>query len=444
MAEATPDVRKDRVLVVDDDPEIVRLIEVTLLANGFDVETASDGAEAVERALNGPPDVMLLDVMMPKLDGLEVCKRLRANYETRSLAIILLTAKVSSTDKLLGFRAGADDYVTKPFDPEELVERIRATLRRNREMTSLNPLTGLPGNIEIEKCLKKLLEEHDDFALLHVDIDNFKAYNDAYGVLNGDQCIKLLARCLCQAIQEAECPSCFIGHVGGDDFAVISGANEAPVLAQRTIDLWERWMPMLYHQEDAERGYIRVLDRRKRTQKFGTMTLSIGIATTQFKDFENHLEVADVAAEMKQLAKKEPGSSYAVDRRKRSADVLPGDPRSVVIVDDDADTREILKLHCEYLGFHVTGQGANGLEGIALCGELQPSFVILDQRMPMLEGREAADQIRRLVPRVTIIAFSAVFLEKPEWADEYISKYDIKELTPFLGRLLDDKQPAAE
>ena len=443
MPEST-EVRNDRVLVVDDDREIVRLVQITLKTSGFDVETATDGDEAVAKALHDPPDVLLLDVMMPRLDGLEVCKRLRANYETRSTAIILLTAKVSSTDKLLGFRAGADDYITKPFDPEELVERIRATLRRNREMTSLNPLTGLPGNLEIEKCLKKLVEEQSDFALMHVDIDNFKAYNDAYGILNGDQAIKLLARCLCQAIEEIDTESSFIGHVGGDDFAVISAARDAPLLAQRTIDLWERWMPMLYDQEDAERGYVRVLDRRKRTQKFGTMTLSIGIATTQFNDFENHLEVADVAAEMKQLAKRDSGSSYAVDRRKRAADILPGDPRSVVIVDDDADTREILKLHCEYLGFHVTGQGANGLEAIGLCGELQPAFVILDQRMPMLEGREAASQIRRLVPNVTIISFSAVFLEKPDWADEFISKYDIHELTPFLGRLLDEKQATHE
>ena len=441
----TTEGRPDRVLVVDDDPEILRLIKISLAAAGFETETATDGDEAVERAIHNPPDVILLDVMMPKLDGLEVCKRLRANYETRSTTIVLLTAKVSSTDKLLGFRAGADDYVTKPFDPEELVERIRANLRRNREMTSLNPLTGLPGNLEIEKSLKKLLAEGSDFALMHVDIDNFKAYNDAYGVMNGDQGIKLLARCLCQAVEEVGCDGCFIGHVGGDDFAVISGAADAPLLAQRTIDLWDRWMPMLYDQEDAERGYIRVLDRRKRTQKFGTMTLSIGIATTQFNRFQNHLEVADIAAEMKQLAKRDPGSSFAVDRRRSTpTDIQPGDPRSVVIVDDDADTREILKLHCEYLGFHVTGQGANGLEAIALCGELRPAFVILDQRMPMLEGREAADQIRKLVPGVMIISFSAVFLDKPEWADEFISKYDIHELTPFLGRLLDAKEHATE
>ena len=437
------DGRHDRVLVVDDDPELVRLIQVCLETAGYDVEIATDGEEALGRVAERTPDVILLDVMMPKVDGLEVCRRLRADYETRSTAIILLTAKASSTDKLLGFRAGADDYVTKPFDPDELIERVRATLRRNREMTSLNPLTGLPGNTEIETCLQSKLSADSPFALMHVDIDNFKSYNDFHGVLNGDQAIKLLARCLCQAITEVESADHFVGHVGGDDFAVIVEAALAPVLAQRVIELWSRWAPMLYNQEDVENGYINVLDRRKRMKRFNMMTLSIGIATTLFNEFTSHLEVASVAAEMKELAKRDRGSSFAVDRRKK--DSRPSsDPRSVLIVDDDHDTREILRLHCEYLGFHVVAEGANGLEGVALAGEHQPAFVILDQRMPMLEGREAANQIRNLVPQVTIIGFSAVLGDKPIWADEYLSKYDIKELTPFLGRLLEDKQPATD
>lgn len=437
---AVPEARLDRVLIVDDDPEVLRFIQLTLQASGFDVDIAMDGDEALEMALDTPPDVIVLDVMMPSVDGLEVCKRLRANLETRSTTVILVTAKVSSIDKMLGFRAGADDYVTKPFDPDELIERIRATLRRNREMTSLSPLTGLPGNLDIEHQLIETLEAGGDFALLHVDIDNFKAYNDAYGVLNGDQAIKLEARCLREAIREIDAASCFVGHVGGDDFAVICAPKDALLLAQRTIDLWERWMPMLYEQADAERGYIRVLDRRKRTQKFGPMTLSIGIATTQFREFSTHLEVADVAAEMKQLAKRDPKSSFAVDRRKATSDILPGDPRSVLIVDDDPDTREILRLHCEFLGFLVSGQGSNGMEAVELAGDLQPAFVILDQRMPVLEGAEAAARIRTLVPGVTIIGFSAVVSEPPEWADEFLSKSDIKELTPFLGKLLDDKE----
>lgn len=438
---APSEVKHDRVLIVDDDPEILHIIQVALQMDGFDVEVAMDGDEALERAMDTPPDVIVLDVMMPRLDGLEVCKRLRENYETRSTTVILLTARVSSTDKMLGFRAGADDYVTKPFDPDELVERVRATLRRNREMTSLSPLTGLPGNLDIERELMAVLAAKADFALLHIDIDNFKAYNDAYGVLNGDQAIKLLARCIRQAVREVDRTACFVGHVGGDDFAVLCPADVAPLLAQRTIDLWDRWMPMLYDQQDAERGYVRVLDRRKRTQKFRTMTLSIGIATTQFREFETHLEVADIAAEMKQLAKRDPESSYSVDRRRTQEELPPGDPRSVLIVDDDADMREVLRLHCEYLGFHVSGQGSNGAEAISLAGELQPAFVILDHRMPVLEGQEAAAEIRRIAPDATIVAFSAIFTDKPPWADEFLSKEAIRELTPFLGKLLDGKSP---
>ena len=433
----------DRVLVVDDDPEILRLVKLSLETAGFAVIEAHDGQEALDAVTGEAPDIVVLDVMMPGLDGMEVCRRIRANYETRSMSVILLSARVTSTDKMAGFRAGADDYITKPFDPEELVERVRATLSRSREMTFLNPLTGLPGNLDIEKKLTESIEDGRSFAVMHVDIDDFKAFNDYYGVQRGDQAIKLLSRCICQALDESETKQPFVGHVGGDDFVVVVDADNAAIAAQRIIDLWDRWVPQVYESTDRERGYIKVADRQKRTHKFTAMTLSIGVATNLFSTLETHIHAGDAAAEMKRVAKKKPGSSFAVDRRGsgREGD-RTRDPRTVMIVDDDADTRQILRLHCEFLGFHVIGEAANGLEAVALASEHLPSFVILDQRMPMLEGRETAAQLRQVVPDVTIIAFTAI-QARPEWADEFLSKYDVAELTPFLGKVLGAHDGAA-
>ncbi|HWC14089.1 MAG TPA: response regulator [Actinomycetota bacterium] len=429
--------RRDRVLVVDDDDEIRRLVGLCLEAAGFDVIEAYDGDEALDAVVNEAPDVVVLDVMMPRLDGMEVCRRIRANLETRAISVVLLSARTSSTDKMAGFRAGADDYMTKPFDPEELVERVKATLGRSRQMTSLNPLTGLPGNLDIEQKLVEAIEGGSNFALMHVDIDNFKAFNDYYGVLRGDQAIKLLSRCIFQAFDESETQDSFVGHVGGDDFVVIVEADGAALIAQRIIDLWDRWVPTLYEIEDAERGYIKIADRQKRTHKFPAMTLSIGIATNLLTAFDSHIHAADVASEMKHVAKRDPQSSFAVDRRGSGADrSRPPDPRTVLIVDDDPDTREVLRLHCEFLGFHVVGEAANGLEAIELAEQHQPSFVILDQRMPMLEGPETAARLRLVVPDVTIIAFTAFAHEKPPWADEFLGKNDVAELTPFLDKVL--------
>ena len=428
---------RDRVLVVDDDPQILALERLALEAAGFEVLMARDGEEALARAFRESPDIVVLDIMMPRLDGMEVCRHLRAHYETRMISVILVSARVTSTDKLAGFRAGADDYVTKPFDPDELVERVRTTLRRSREMTSLNPLTGLPGNRDIEERLAATIASGRRFALMHVDIDDFKAFNDYYGVMRGDLAIKLLVRCIHRAMNDVPSGDPFVGHVGGDDFAVIISADNAPVLAQRIIDLWDRWVSSLYEREDVDKGYIRVLDRRKRTQRFPEMTLSIGIATNLFAALDSHLKAGDIAAEMKQLAKKDGLSSFAVDRRQEGFDQEPRcDPRTVLIVDDDTDTRDVLRLHCEYLGFRVVGEASNGLEGILLARRHLPAFVLLDQRMPMLEGRETAAQLRLINPEVTIIAFTAFLSERPDWADEFLSKYDIAELTPLLGNLL--------
>lgn len=139
----------ETILVADDDDAICQLVEVNLKLEGFDVVTASDGEEALRLVYERMPSLVLLDVMMPKLDGFEVCERIRADGRTRQINIIMLTAKSLSADKIVGLTAGADDYVLKPFDPMELVARVRSNLRRSREMGAISPLTGLPGNVAI-------------------------------------------------------------------------------------------------------------------------------------------------------------------------------------------------------------------------------------------------------------------------------------------------------
>src|SRR5919106_3778308 len=145
--------RRDIVLVADDDEDIVRFVEVNLRLEGFEVITASDGEQALEMATESLPDLILLDVMMPRLDGFEVCQRLRHDGRTKHISVIMLTAKSLSADKVVGLTAGADDYIIKPFDPIELVARVRSRLRRNAEMRAVSPLTGLPGNHRIEEEL---------------------------------------------------------------------------------------------------------------------------------------------------------------------------------------------------------------------------------------------------------------------------------------------------
>src|SRR3982751_2891134 len=223
------------VLVVDDDVDIARFIEINLRLEGFDVVVAHDGNEALAIVGDRLPDLALLDVMMPELGGVEVCRRMRSDPLTASLPIIMLTAKSLSVDKVVGLTAGADDYIIKPFDTLELIARVRSTLRRNAEMRAVSPLTGLPGNHRINEEIAARVAEGSQFAACHVDLDNFKAFNDRYGWLRGDEVITLLAAPLKSVGAEVVGAQPFIGHVGGDDFVVICEPDQVESLTTAAI-----------------------------------------------------------------------------------------------------------------------------------------------------------------------------------------------------------------
>ncbi len=306
----------ESILVVDDDPDIARFVEVNLRSAGYEVSVASDGEEALEKAGSLRPDLVLLDVMMPRIDGFEVAHRLRRNPQTSNTSIIMLTAKALATDKVLGLTAGADDYIIKPFDPIELLARVKGTLRRAKEMRNLSPLTGLPGNIRIQEEIERMVREESPFAVLYADLDNFKAYNDQKGFVQGDGLIQATARILQDAVVEQAGADGFVGHVGGDDFVAVVPPDVAEDVAKRVVETFDRKIEEFYDPEDVQRGYVEVEDRKGELQRLPLAGISVGIATTMVRSFAHYGEAVSVATEMKQYAKREPRSSYAVDRRK--------------------------------------------------------------------------------------------------------------------------------
>jgi diguanylate cyclase (GGDEF)-like protein len=304
----------ETILVVDDDPDIARFVEVNLRSAGYEVSVAGDGEEALERATEIRPDLVLLDVMMPRLDGFEVAQRLRKNPQTANTSIIMLTAKALSSDKVTGLQSGADDYIIKPFDPIELLARVKGTLRRAKEMRNLSPLTGLPGNIRIQEEIERQVREHRPFAVLYVDLDNFKTYNDKYGFVRGDRLIQGTARMIQDAVMASDTDG-FVGHVGGDDFVAVVEPDVAEDVAKAVCDRFDTDRALYYEDDDLDRGFVRMEDRKGVEQDIPLVSVSVGIATTSKRAFAHYGEAVAVATEMKQFAKRDGGSSYAVDRR---------------------------------------------------------------------------------------------------------------------------------
>ena len=305
----------ETIMVVDDDPIIARLLEIELVSAGYEVSLADSGERALASAQEHRPDLMLLDVMMPGLDGFEVARRLRADPRTVATSIIMLTATGLSANRLEGLNAGADDYIVKPFDTPELLARVKGVLRRAKEWRAQSPLTGLPGYIRIEEEIERRIEGEQGFAVLYADLDNFKAYNEHYGFERGDDVLRITGQLLRDVVNELAEDGSFIGHVGGDDFVVVADPGSAPAIADRIIERFDAQAGDFYSDEDRERGYIEVENRRGDLQRFPIQSISIGVATTDRRHFSHYAEVVAVAAEMKEFTKRTPGSVWAADRR---------------------------------------------------------------------------------------------------------------------------------
>jgi DNA-binding response OmpR family regulator len=306
---------REKILVADDDPNIAELLQVNLKNRGYRVSYAPDGLQAVETAEKETPDLIILDIMMPKLDGFSVCRRLRENEATRLIPVLVLSARDKPVDKITGLKLGADDYMTKPFDVEELMARVEAMLRRTEQCLAASPLTGLPGNVSIMVEVNRRLKRREDFAFIYLDLDNFKAYNDKYGFMRGDEVLKFTSDLLRKTVPKED----FIGHVGGDDFVLISGADGAEPLCGEIIRRFDGGVRVFYDAADAAQGSIESRDRRGNPQSFPLMTVSMGIVMNSGRDSREYGKIVEIATELKKAAKDAQGSAgsrYFVDRRK--------------------------------------------------------------------------------------------------------------------------------
>lgn len=304
---------KKKILLIDDSDFFANYIKSILEEAGYIMLHVNKGEEGLHLARLEKPDLVLLDVVMPDMDGFQVCRILREAEGNNLMPIIMLTAQDNQEDRLVGLELGADDYITKPFDKRELLSRVRNTLRRIDRNRGANPLTGLPGNLEIQAEINSLLERKAEFSLIYVDLDNFKAFNDVYGFAKGDLAIKMTADILTDEIRDFGSKTDFIGHIGGDDFIVITELRNAERICRGIIEQFDCRIKELYYEEDVERGYICTTNRIGEHIEYSIMSISLAVITNVECRFRNHLELAESAAELKKKVKALTGSGFILN-----------------------------------------------------------------------------------------------------------------------------------
>ena len=309
-----------KILVIDDDADLLNIVKTQLKFSGYEVITASNGDEGIQLARTEGPHLVIVDLLMPVMDGFEVCRRLRQDRLTYLTPIIMLTASGTQLDKIAALKGGVDDFITKPFAPNELDARIEGLIRRFHQSRSSNPLTGLPGNTSIEQEINKRIFKRDPLAVCYIDIDNFKAYNDKYGYDKGDDIIQLVARILISGAEEIGAKDDFVGHIGGDDFIFITTPERMESIARYIIKWFDDLVLACYNDEDRQRGQIEVVNRQGQIQHFPIMSVSIGICTNEHRVLNSALQVSEICAEVKKAAKKARKSNFVIDRRRNRDD----------------------------------------------------------------------------------------------------------------------------
>ena len=287
---------KARLLIVEDDFDIANMLRIYFTGQNYEVDTASRGSDALEKTRQNLPHLIVLDIMLPDIDGFEVCRILRTNTRTSHVPIIFLTQKDERSDKLQGLELGADDYVTKPFDIEELKLRVQRAITRAEQQSLTDPRSGLPSGRLIEEQLRRIIRL-DDWALMDIRINHFEPFKDVYGFVAGDDVLRFTAMMLGEVVDEYGSLNDFIGHAGGDSFIVITTELAVEAIIQRLKDRFAEEVLSHYSFMDREVGYIVTTNGDGQEDRHSLMSMAIGVVSPSRHQFADIREITEMAAE---------------------------------------------------------------------------------------------------------------------------------------------------
>ena len=314
----------EKIIIVDDDEQVASYVQLSFSLQGYSVDWIQDGRKAVGEIQKNLPDAVILDLKLPGINGFRICEQLRSDPRTRGIPIIVVSGSwKNAEDRIRSIEVGADDFLTKPFDAQELMARIKRMLQRKKIDMGHNPLTGLPGNLAIEEETRRRLARADNNAYAYIDLDNFKAYNDVYGVKQGDKVIRLFADILVEGVKRWGIPQDFVGHIGGDDFFLLVKAPNAQRLFDWIAKRFDERIKAYYSDADLKAGYITAKDRQGNTKKFPFVSASIVFLLDESLESNQYPLLIQALTEMKGYVKhsikRAGGSLVFQDRRSPAA-----------------------------------------------------------------------------------------------------------------------------
>ena len=289
---------KARLLIVEDDTDISNMLKIYFNGLGYDVDVAPRGSEALEKTHTVLPHLIVLDIMLPDIDGYEVCRRLRQSTRTSHIPVIFLTQKDERSDKLQGLELGADDYITKPFDIEELKLRVQGAIRRSEREALTDPRSGLPAGRLIEEQLRLTIRK-SGWAYMDIRINYFDQFKDVYGFVAGDDVLRFAAMMMGEVVDEVGSSSDFIGHAGGDNFVIISTEDVSGKIRDRLKARFAEEVQTHYNFMDRQQGFILAANGENQMEKTPLMTFSIGIVTPKQQSFADIREITELAADVR-------------------------------------------------------------------------------------------------------------------------------------------------
>ncbi|MBP8972685.1 MAG: response regulator [Anaerolineae bacterium] len=283
---------KGRILVVEDDFDISNMLRIYFSGQGYEVQVAPRGGDALQLTRKQLPQLIVLDIMLPDMNGYDVCRQLRSTTRTSHIPIVFLTQKDERSDKIAGLELGADDYITKPFDIEELKLRVKNQIERAARDHYTDPNSGLPSSGLIEEKLREVMREDKTWAYLDIRLQHYEAFKDVYGFVAANDVLRFMALLVGEVLDELGTPEDFAGHAGSDNFVIITYSDKAEAMLKRLADRFAEEVQTHYSFIDRERGFM-----MKDNEKVPLMALAIGWVSNATRQFADIREITEMAAE---------------------------------------------------------------------------------------------------------------------------------------------------